>query len=72
MPRKKKPTPMQTIELAITYIEDGALKTGAKLLHEAATAIDTIADKQQADLEKFMGKRTPKVPPEPPAAPAGE
>jgi hypothetical protein len=64
MPRKKKPTPMETIELAVTYIEDGALMTGVKLLREATDAIEAIAVKRNAELEKYMGKRKPKAPAE--------
>jgi hypothetical protein len=57
MPRKRKPTPGEKIDLANTYIADGALHTGVKLLREAADEIEVIANKQGALLDKLAGKK---------------
>lgn len=54
MPRPRKLTPGEKIDLANTYIGDGALHTGVKLLREAADEIEAIAKKQDASLEKMM------------------
>lgn len=60
MPRPRKPTPGEKIDLANTYISDGALHTGVKLLREAADEIEAVAKKQDAALDRLMGKRPAK------------
>lgn len=55
MPRKKKPTAREKIDLALIYIDDGALHTGVGLLREAAAMIEVIAVKRDAELEKLIG-----------------
>lgn len=57
MPRKRKPTARENIELAKTYLDDGALFTAAKLLREAADQIDVAAKKFQDALERSIGKK---------------
>lgn len=61
MPRKKKPTPFELIDLAVTYIDDGALHTGVARLREAADAIEIVAKKRDAEIDKMIGKRKPKA-----------
>ena len=61
MPRPRKLTPGEKIDLANTYISDGALHTGVKLLREAADEIEVIAKKQDAALDRLMGKRPAKA-----------
>lgn len=61
MPRPRKQTPVEKIDLALTYIDDGALHTGVKLLREAADEIEVFAKKKDAALEKLMGKRPAKA-----------
>ena len=61
MPRPRKLTPGEKIDLANTYISDGALHTGVKLLREAADEIEAGAKKQDASLDKLMGKRPAKA-----------
>ncbi len=56
MPRKKKPTPADKIDLAVTYLADGALHTAATLLLEASQEIEAIANKRGAMLDKLVGK----------------
>lgn len=60
MPRPRKLTPGEKIDLANTYISDGALHTGVKLLREAADEIEAVALKQDAALDRLMGKRPAK------------
>lgn len=60
MPRPKKKTPMDKIELALIYIDDGALHTGAKLLIEAGQEIEAIALARDAAMEKALGARVKK------------
>lgn len=60
MPRPRKLTPGEKIDLANTYISDGALHTGVKLLREAADEIEAVAKKQDAALDRLMGKRPAK------------
>jgi hypothetical protein len=61
MPRKRKLTPGEKVDLANTYIGDGALHTGVRLLREAADEIEAMAKKQDAALEKLMGKKPAKT-----------
>ena len=60
MPRPRKLTPGEKIDLANTYNSDGALPTGVKLLREAADEIEAVAKKQDAALDRLMGKRPAK------------
>ncbi len=60
MPRPRKLTPGEKVDLANTYISDGALHTGVKLLREAADEIEAVAKKQDAALDRLMGKRPAK------------
>ena len=57
MPRPRKLTPGEKIDLANTYISDGALHTGVKLLREAADEIEAIAKSRDAVLERMLGRR---------------
>ena len=56
MPRKKKPMPAEKIDLAVTYLADGALHMAAALLREAAAEIEAVAIKRGAMLDKLVGK----------------
>ena len=60
MPRPRKLTPGEKIDLANTYISDGALHTGVKLLREAADEFEVFAKKKDAALEKLFGKQPKK------------
>lgn len=42
-------------------ISDGALHTGVKLLREAADEIEAVAKKQDAALDRLIGKRPAKA-----------
>lgn len=58
MPRKPKPTARDKIALALTYLDDGAPFSAARLLREAADQIEAAGAKFNAALEKAIG--TPK------------
>lgn len=60
MSRKRKPTPFELIDIAVTYIDDGALHTGVAKLREAADAIEIVAKDRDAQLARMIGKRAPK------------
>lgn len=57
MPRKRKPTARENIALALTFLDDGALFTAAKLLREAADQIEAAGRKFNDALEKSLGKK---------------
>lgn len=57
MPRKPKPTARDKINLALTYLDDGAPGSAARLLREAADICQDAADKTAAALEKLVGKK---------------
>ena len=58
MPRPRKLTPGEKVDLANTYISDGALHTGVKLLREAADEIEVFAKKKDTELAKLTRKGT--------------
>lgn len=63
---KRKPKAGDLIELAFTYLEDGALFSAARCFREAADEIEAVGKRQNAELEKLAIRR-PKTPPEPPS-----
>lgn len=61
MGRKPKQTARDKIELAITYLDDGAPISAARLLREAADICQAAGEKAFAALEKTVGRKAPKI-----------
>lgn len=62
MPRPRKPTAREKIELAVTYLDDGAPFSAARCLREAADLIEAAGKKFNDALEKSIGAK-PEVKP---------
>lgn len=58
---KPKPTARDKIELAITYLDDGAPFSAARCLREAADIAEAAGKKFNAALEKSIGAAKPKA-----------
>lgn len=54
---KRKSTAREKIELAVAYLNDGALHTAATLLTEAAAEIEKFATERDAYIEKRLGAK---------------
>lgn len=57
MGRKPKPTVRGQIDLALTYLDDGAPISAARCLREAADICQAAGEKANAALEKMIGTR---------------
>jgi hypothetical protein len=55
MPRKRKPTARELVELAIVHLDDGAPFSAARCLREAADVIETAGKRFNAQLDKAIG-----------------
>lgn len=57
MGRKPKPTVRGQIDLALTYLDDGAPFSAARCLREAADIAEAAGKKFNDALEKSIGKK---------------